>query len=149
MVKSVAQIDKYARNAQTWKIHATFTYSAAQVLFNHVNALALCFSGAVLGHLALEQYLKSALIHAGMTVFDPRKVAQLDASQSLTKSDCVWGHDLVELGECLSAKQPTFELATVVLDYWLPYGTPITVRRGLEIFDSFFTEMRYSGQLNK
>lgn len=88
-------------------------------------------------------------IHAGMTVFDPRKVKHLAPSETLQSSDCVWGHELVALGEALSAKQPGFQLSTILFDKLPPYDVSITVRKGLEIFESFFSELRYSGQLNR
>lgn len=148
-MSSTVQIDKYARDAITWKASAQMTYTGAHILFTHENNLITCFSAGVLGHLAIEQYLKSALIHAGMTVFDPRKLKYLPASGTLQKSDCAWGHDLVALAEMLSRRRPAFEISTILFNQWSPYDVPITVRKGLEIFESFFDELRYSGQLTR
>lgn len=149
-MKRVLQIDKYAKDGKTWKLHAEINYQAALALFTHHSArLMLCFPAAVLGHHAIEAYLKSALILGGFTIFDPYKVGQLDRVHGLERAKCAWGHQLVQLGEKLTTMRPDFDLNAVIIDYWPPYNMAITVRKGLEIFDPFFTELRYPSQLDK
>jgi hypothetical protein len=56
--------DKYAKDADTWLTYAQFTYARAQELFRSESP-SLWFSGAILGHQALEMLLKAALIRKG------------------------------------------------------------------------------------
>ena len=149
MTEKMVKLDKYAKDGRSWQLNAEMNFAAAQILFRHELKIMMCFPAATLGHHAIEAYLKSALIHAGSSIFDPSKLGQLSSSQKLDKSECAWGHDLVKLGEMLYSKQPAFDLDAVIVPYYLPYGMPITVRRGLEIFDPFFWELRYPGELDK
>jgi hypothetical protein len=136
-------LDKYARDWALWRSFATINCSAAIHLFDSGDPMLL-FPAATLGHHALEMHLKSVLILNGMTACDPRKVKHLDPSIGLTESDCVWGHELVKLGTLLATTTPHFKM-----DMDLPFiglltePEPITVERGLAIFDPFFTELRY------
>lgn len=70
----------YSRDAETWFRWAEMTFAASQALFADGSPF-LWFGGAVLGHQALEMYLKTILIGAG------RRVAR----------DGVSGHDLLDL----------------------------------------------------
>jgi HEPN domain-containing protein len=70
----------YSSDADTWLNWAEATYAGAQTIFLSDNALAW-FPAAILGHQALEMFLKAALIRKGRRV---------------TKTD-VWGHDLCAL----------------------------------------------------
>jgi HEPN domain-containing protein len=74
----------YSSDSDTWLNWAEATYSGAQTLFLSDNAL-VWFPAAVLGHQALEMFLKAALIRRGHRV---------------AKSD-VWGHDLCALARQL------------------------------------------------
>ncbi len=112
--KKVVQIDRYARDAAFWKVYAIQTHTCAQLIFQY-GGLTLCLQAATIGHYALEMYLKAALISQGMTVFNPKEMPNLVPGESLTASDCVWGHSLVPLAELLSAKQPALDLEA--LDY--------------------------------
>jgi hypothetical protein len=86
-------VDEYSKDAKTWRIAGEFTYSAAVELFRSENA-AVWFGACLLGHHALEVFLKSALIHAG------HRVSTAD----------VWGHELVSLSELLSKGQAVFPI---------------------------------------
>jgi len=49
-------------------------------------------------------HLKAALICEGCTVFDPKKINDLDKSVKLKPSDCAWGHNLVKLARQLAKR---------------------------------------------
>ncbi len=70
----------FSADAPTWLQWAEQTYAGAHVLFNQGNPF-LWFPAAILGHQALEMFLKAALIKRG------RRVIKRD----------VWGHNLVDL----------------------------------------------------
>ena len=70
------------------------------------------FPATVLGHHALEMYLKAALIRSGMTACNPRKIKFLDSSIGITKQECAWGHDLIALAEELARIRPDFNTST-------------------------------------
>lgn len=136
-------LDKYARDYELWRDYAAFNYHAAILLFESENPFAY-FPAATLGHHALEMYLKSALIVSGMTVFNPKRLKELDPSTALAEADCAWGHNLVALARQLAARTADLQLAArlpimglVVLE------EPTTVEEGFVIFDPFFTELRY------
>lgn len=77
-------VSDYSSDADTWLMWAEATYAGAQTLFISSNAI-LWFPAAVLGHQALEMFLKAALIRKG------HRVAKED----------VWGHDLCALAQKL------------------------------------------------
>ncbi|MCU1284052.1 MAG: glutamine amidotransferase [Acidobacteriales bacterium] len=81
----------YARDAEVWCQWAEHTYSGAKVLFESDNPF-LWFSAAVLGHHALEMFLKAALIKKG---------------HSINRTD-TWGHNLVQLSTLLAAKDAQY-----------------------------------------
>lgn len=145
MAKTLA-LDKYARDPKSWRIHAQFNLDAARVLFSHEGAITLCFPAATLGHLALEGLLKTALIQEGFTIFDPMKINQLTVP-TLTKEQCAWGHNLVALANLLASKRPDFVLGKPLDGFFPPYEYPITIQRALEIFDPYFSELRYPQQI--
>src|SRR5713226_6005382 len=68
---------RFSSDSNTWLTWAEATYAGAQTLFRSDNAL-VWFPAAVLGHHALEMFLKAALIRKG------HRVNEKD----------VWGHDL-------------------------------------------------------
>jgi hypothetical protein len=107
------KLDAYAKNAAEWRDGGYHNYRASRVLFGCGDPF-LWFPAATLGHHALEMLLKAVLIHDGMTAFDPRKVNALDPTLALTKDDCVWGHNLLELAETLAAKRHVFNLAAPI-----------------------------------
>ena len=141
------KLDKYARDARAWKNFAGIAYTAAIELFETRNLL-LIFPAATLGHHALEMYLKAALICEGYTVFNPRDLKYLVPPGTLQAADCAWGHDLVALARILAEKRPDFDLTEemVSLMPWQHSGTP-TVERGFEVFNPFFSELRYPQEL--
>lgn len=141
-------LDKFACDPKPWRIHAQFNLDAARVLFTHEGAITLCFPAATLGHLALEGLLKTALIREGFTIFDPAKLKQL-STPVLTKDQCAWGHNLVALAKLLASKRPDLDLQKPVRGAFPPYEYPVTIEGGLEIFDPYFSELRYPQQLNK
>jgi hypothetical protein len=146
-MKPQIQLDNYARDAKTWLIYAQINYDGARELFTHRRGITLCFPAATLGHHALEALLKTALIRAGMTVFDPSKLKRLDPAATLTEADCAWGHQLVALAKLLTSKRPDFDL-TKYLDFVaFPRETPMKIETGLAVFDPFFWELRYPQQL--
>jgi len=103
----IIQLDKYARDARAWRDCAEGNYMASAMLFDSQNPF-VWFAAATLGHHALEMYLKAALVHEGMTVFDPEKIIRSDPTAGLVRSDCVWGHSLLYLADTLSGKRPHF-----------------------------------------
>jgi hypothetical protein len=144
-----AQLDQYARDARAWKTCAETNYNASGHLFGSGN-LFLYVTAATLGHHALEMYLKSALICEGMPVFNPVILKSLDGTVDLTRSDCAWGHNLVELAERLAerrndlnpdAEMDIRECRTLLM--------PMTLRAGFALFDPFFSELRYPQDLKK
>jgi hypothetical protein len=143
------QLDKYAKDAETWLIYARINYDGARVLFAHENALTLCFPAATLGHHALEALIKTALIRAGMTIFDPAKLKRLDPVTILTETDCAWGHKLLVLGKLLTSKRPDFDLGKHLSLAAFPRETPMDIGTGLAVFDPFFWELRYPQQLKE
>ena len=147
------KLDKYAKDARAWRDWAEVNFKASEVLFASGVASrnpALYFPAATLGHHALEMYLKTALICEGMAVFDPHKLRLLDPSIRLTKADCAWGHVLVDLARQLSTRRNDFDLAAKLdlLD-GLALDMPKNLAAGLEVFDPFFSELRYPQELKK
>jgi len=146
-VKATLQLDKYARDAESWWQNARINFDASRVLFTHENSIMLCFPAATLGHHALEALLKAALIRTGCAVFDPMKTRHLDPASGITAAECVWGHSLVELAQKLDLRRTDFDLAAS-LDI-TRFGDPMSIQAGLELFDPFFSEMRYPQALDK
>ncbi len=146
-VKKALSLDKYARDAKAWKAFADHNYAASIYLFESHNPF-LIFNAATLGHHCLEMYLKAALICEGATVFDPKRVTYLESSVKLESSDCAWGHDLVALARQLAAMRPEFDLSEqmALLLPWHFSGVP-TVEKGFELFNPFFSELRYPQEL--
>jgi hypothetical protein len=143
------QLDKYANDARAWREFAEVDYAASVLLFTSDRPF-LWFAAATLGHHALEMFLKAALICEGMTVCDRQKIPKNNRT-TLKPEDCVWGHDLLCLARKLGRKRPEFDLSVVI-------KTPgclaaedrlLTVELGFEIFDPFFSELRYPGELTK
>jgi hypothetical protein len=141
------KLDKYAGDARAWKTFAGIAYTAAAHLFESANLL-LIFPAATLGHHALEMYLKAALICEGCSVFNPRDVRYLDPPGTLLAADCAWGHDLVVLARQLATKRPDFDLTEPMMSLmpWHDRGVP-SVERGFEVFNPFFSELRYPQEL--
>jgi hypothetical protein len=144
------KLDKYACDPKAWKAFADHNYAASIYLFESHNPF-LIFNAATLGHHCLEMYLKAALICEGCTVFDPNKIKHLDTSVKLQSSDCAWGHDLVALAKQLAARCPNFDLSEQ-MSFLLPWHLwghegPPTVERGFEVFNPFFSELRYPQSL--
>jgi hypothetical protein len=142
------QLDKYARDARTWRDAARFNYTGARTLFTSENSVVTCIPAATLAHLALEMFLKAALIVEGMTVFNPRDLDKLDHSVGLTKQDCVWGHQLVGHAKFLAPKRLDFDLTdTSKIAFYFPRKGPMTLEAGFAVFDPFFFELRYPQEL--
>jgi HEPN domain-containing protein len=78
---------KYSEDDETWLQWGDVTYTGAHTLF-HSDDVSLWFPAAILGHQALEMYLKAALILRG------HRVVRTD----------ILGHDLRQLASKLSAK---------------------------------------------
>lgn len=147
MAKKILTLDKYAKDPRAWRAWADHNYAASSYLFQSHRPI-LIFAAATLGHHALEMYLKSALICEGFTAFDPSNIKHLDPSVGLQKQDCVWGHDLVALAHQLAAKRSDFKLSDPMntLMPWHHSGLA-TVERGFEVFNPFFSELRYPQEL--
>lgn len=103
------QLDRYARDARAWRDLARINHAAAGYLFMSDDP-RLLFPPAILAHHALEMFLKSALIGAGMTVFNPVILKSLGAEVELRRTDCIWGHSLLHLSERLAEKRREFSL---------------------------------------
>ena len=148
MVAATTQLDKYARDARTWEQAARLSHAGAIQLFTCDNKIVTCIPAATLVHHALEMFLKAALIFEGMTVFNPKYLDQLDPAIGLTKRDCIWGHKLVGHAKLLSARRPEFDLNDVTkILFHFPHEGPMTLERGFAVFDPFFFELRYPGEL--
>jgi hypothetical protein len=142
------RLDKFARDARTWRDVARINHAAAVELFQSENNIITCIPAATLAHLTLEMFLKAALLVEGMTVFDPKCVKRLDPSLGLSQKDCVWGHCLVEHAKRLSERNPKFDLTdTTKIPFYFPHEGPMTLQAGFAIFDPFFFELRYPGEL--
>jgi hypothetical protein len=143
------QLDRFARDARAWKECAEINYIASGHLFSSSN-LFVYVTAATLGHHALEMYLKSALICEGMTVFNPVILKSLDPGYALTRSNCAWGHCLVDLATRLSDKRPDFNLhAEMNFPECSALLMPMTLKAGFALFDPFFSELRYPQDLKK
>jgi hypothetical protein len=146
--KKNVTLDKYARNARAWKDSGDTFYRAATLLFQ-TRDLLLIFPAAILGHHALERYLKAALIREGYIVFNPRDINRLDPPIAIQEADCAWDHDLVVLARQLSAKRPDFKLSDPMI-FLLTFDDPPevpTVENGFEVFTQFFYELRFPHEL--
>jgi hypothetical protein len=143
------KLDKYARDFALWRDWAAINYAAATRLFETGDPFLL-FPAATLGHHSLEMYLKSALIANGMTVFDPKKIKLLDPGVNLTKDFCAWGHKLIELANQLEKLSPNFNLSNK-MDFvgYVVLKEPMTIAEGLQIFEPFFSELRYPQEMMK
>ena len=143
------QLDKYARDARAWRDGGKNNHAAAVALFETGNVL-LYLPAATLGHHALEMYLKSALISEGMTVFNPVILKSLELGTALRRSDCAWGHCLVELARQLSGRRPDFYLsAEMNLSKCQTLLMPMTLEAAFGLFDPFFSELRYPQDIKK
>ncbi len=152
-------LDKYARDSIRWCESAIQDHLAARILFASGNQNPLVFfTAATIAHHALEMYLKSALIVAGLTIFKPERIKDLNASEKLSKDQCAWGHELPKLARTLTEKQPMFDLkmrldiprSVFQLNIVGPAGRPVypddqqlTVEQAFEHFEPFFGELRY------
>jgi hypothetical protein len=138
-MKKVPTLDRFAFDPDAWFASARFTWASAQTLFNDGN-MVVVFAAATLGHHALEMFLKTALICEGMVACNPRDAKAF----GITRDDCVWGHDLLELAKLLATKRPDFNIKDVIdiRGYW-PHKMPMTVEDGLAMFQPFFDELRY------
>lgn len=121
--RSKTQIDKYAGDADEWRRAARANYNGAMYLFESTNPFH-CFPASILGHHALEQILKSALICTGCKV-----------AYGEQKDGFVWGHKLAELAALLKKRCPTFPLGEFP--------------KVFSIFDAYFEEFRYPREPEK
>jgi HEPN domain-containing protein len=117
------KLDFYlSTDAESWLGWAESTFEAARLLFQS-NRSQVLFPAVVLGHLALEMYLKAALIaHGHRVVFSQRGV-----KGGRKNPTDVWGHELPDLADKLSAE---VQLSAEVKD-------------GLREFHNYFAEVRY------
>ncbi|HTQ96280.1 MAG TPA: hypothetical protein VMH89_05715 [Candidatus Acidoferrum sp.] len=141
-------LDRYARDARSWRDWGKINYTAAKYLFASGNPF-LYFPAATLGHHALETYLKALLIFEGMTVFNPEAVHKLDPAMGIKSTDCVWNHDLVFLAKAVAAKRADFNLNAEIDAFCLLLKMPMKVLKAFELFDPFFSELRYPMEANK
>ena len=122
-VREVEIVSKsYEQDSREWRMASECTFSGALELFRSRNPF-VWFPAALLGHFALEQLLKSALLESGCRIEKFRN-----------RAGNAWGHNLVELAEVLASKRPDF---------------PIAVYPDLAVFDAFFEELRYPRALEK
>jgi hypothetical protein len=141
-------LDKYARDAPAWASWAKINFQASMVLFERGGPHHL-FPAATLGHHALEMHLKAALINAGMTIFNPQNVRQIDPAIGLAEADCAWGHVVGDLAMLLATKRPDFDLSFQLDGPTLVQERPIRLLKAIEHFDPFFSELRYPREKNK
>jgi hypothetical protein len=141
-MQSVMAVDKYATNAREWRLSGDIQLRACLYLFDSGDPF-LFLPAAVHGHHALEIYLKALLISDGLTVFNPTNIGKLDPSVGLKKENCVWDHKLIPLAEAFAKKHADFDLTCLLVAPTVVVQMPITLRSAFEIFDPFFTELRY------
>lgn len=142
------QPDKYYRDVRTWREFAEINHTAATKLFADLSPF-MYFPAAILGHHALEMYLKAALVKLGMAVFNPQLIIKLDPGVTLTVAECVWGHKLVDLAERIATRSPLFDLNITIDIPSLILEMPMNIRTALEHFEPFFEELRYPRELDK
>jgi HEPN domain-containing protein len=82
----------FESDVKTWLQYAHSSYSASRSLFDEALRPGYWFPAALLGHHALELYLKAALLRRGHRI----------------EPGDVWGHDLVELAQELEKEVPDF-----------------------------------------
>jgi hypothetical protein len=146
---TMIQLDKYARDARAWRDWGMMNHQASAILFTSGNPI-LYLPAATLGHHALEMYLKAALIREGMVVFDPKKCEFLDPRYGLKKSDCIRGHVLVKLAQQLADKRNEFDLSSLLdVPRCVVLEMPMQLKAAFELFDPFFSELRYPQALKK
>jgi HEPN domain-containing protein len=112
-----AQNDKYLNDPTAWFQRAQGTLRASKMLFGLGDPL-LFFPAALLGHDALEMFLKAALIRQGLKV---------------DSSNGVWGHDLLELSK---------QFASIGKIQFPDHFFAV-----LKVFNDYFEELRYPQQL--
>lgn len=139
-------IDRYANDAYAWRISAQIDYTASRMLFE-TNNLMLVFPAAHLGHLAIEKYLKAALICTGAIICNPHRHKELIASGRLNRDECAWDHKLVKLAAMLASRRSDFDPAVVLFEDYPLHEGPMTLNDALEMFDPFFVELRYPIQM--
>lgn len=110
-------MDEYTKDPSEWRMSSECMFSGATTLFQAKNYLQW-FPAAVLGHLALEQLLKSAVIQAGCPVAKGRP-----------QEGYAWGHNLVALAQLLASKRRDFPADMLKDD--------------LAVFDAYHDELRY------
>jgi hypothetical protein len=110
-------MDEYTKDPSEWRMSSECMFSGAMTLFQSKNFLEW-FPAAILGHLALEQLLKSAAIQAGCPVTKGRP-----------QEGRVWGHNLVALAQLLASKRRDFPADRLKED--------------LAVFDAYHDELRY------
>ncbi len=108
--------DKYANNADAWLANGSIFSRASKILFEQGDPF-LFFPAALLGHQALEMLLKAALIRSGSRV---------------GRGD-VWGHELVDLAQRLTAPGRI--------------SLPNLFFEVAKNFDNFFSELRYPREI--
>jgi hypothetical protein len=133
------KLDKFAFDPDAWFGSARFALAASETLFNAEN-MVVVFAAATLGHHALEKFLKTALICEGMVICNPSDAKAL----GLTKQDCAWGHDLLELARLLATKRSDLDLnAKIDIRGYFLHKMPMSIEQGLALFQPFFDELRY------
>jgi len=110
-------MDDYTKDPCEWRMSSECMFLGAVKLFQSKDYL-VWFPAAVLGHLALEQLLKSAAIQAGCPV-----------TKGSPQEGHAWGHDLVALAQLLASIRREF-----------PAGT---LKDDLAVFNAYHDELRY------
>ena len=141
-------LDKYAKDAHAWWFSARIDYTASCRLFE-TQDLMMVFPAAVLGHIAIEKYLKAALICTGATICNPSRHKALIANGTLNKCDCAWGHDLLQLAAMLAERRGDFDLSLVLFDQYPLHEGQMTLNDSLKMFEPFHHELRYPITMSK
>ena len=132
-------LDPIAQDPVAWCVFGEMDYRVSKRLFNSGDPM-LYFAATIIGHHALELYLKGSLIKLGMKACDPKKAK----SFGILRSDCVWGHDLGLLGQTLATKTSSFNLNTTIdVRGYPPVRAPGTIGEGLKFFDPYLSGLRY------
>jgi len=66
----------------------------------------------------------------------------------LKKDECVWDHKLVVLANVFAARNANFDLDARFVAPTVVVKMPMTIMKAFEMFDPFFSELRYPVEAN-
>jgi hypothetical protein len=84
-----------------------------------------------------------------MIIFNPDQVNKLDHVHGVKATHCAWGHSLVGLAKLLATKRGDFDLSAEINVPCLVLKMPMKLLAAFELFDPFFSELRYPMELKQ